>query len=236
MTTIRMIAAHEVVSRIFPRPPPGEKDLVARAIGTAIDQALAEFGYQLRQGRRPTVSGIVATGGTALDEALAEAAVTMIAEDRAAAMTQVEGVVRAYRQSEIAGLARPKTRVVLIGKEVGLYAQPDFWDGRGRFFEMKSYSANPVPADVLLQLHLFQLAYPGFEAVLVSFDRRSTPVTVASTRISPQEDREVSSLLRQVHALGREFGQPKVLEYVEGPFVSYEFPPRPEPSTASSTG
>jgi hypothetical protein len=225
MTVVRMIPAHEIVRRTYPRPPPQEKDEVAMAVGKAIDGVLTRFGHDLRQGRHPTQTAMGRLGETLLDEALEEAAVALEPPERETTLRQIQEVVRAYRRSEIAGLARPRTRIFLIDGKVGVYAQPDYWDGRRRFFEMKSYRAIPPPPDVALQVRLFQLAYPGFEAVLVCLDRHSSPVEVSSAIVPPSTPDEVTGTLRAAFELGREFGEEKVLEYVEGPFVHYALGP-----------
>lgn len=225
MTQVRTIPVHEVVRRTYPRPPPQERDEIAMAVGKAIDGALSKFGFELRQGRRPTQAGIAALAGTLLSEALEEAAVTLPPAERERTLGQIQDVLRAYRRSEIAGLTRPKTRVILIDRTVGVYAQPDYWDGRRRFFEMKSYRAIPPREDVALQLLLFQLAFPRFEAVLVCLDRHSQPVEVTSTTLPPPTEEQSLSALRTAYDLGRDFGEEKVFEFMEGPFVHYDLPP-----------
>jgi len=234
MTVVRTIAVHEIVRDVFPRPPPEEKDRVAMAVGKAIDGTVADLGYQLRRGRRPTQSGLDELGRSLLDEALAENAVALSPAEREATLARLREVVRAYRRSPIAGLARPKTRVCLIDNQVGVYAQPDFWDGRGRIFELKSFLAVPPPPDVALQLRLFQLAYPGFETLLVCLNRHAQPVETTSYVVPPPTPAEVADALRLAFDVGQRLGQPKVLEYVEGPFVAYTLAPAaPGPRPAS---
>jgi len=194
------------------------------AIGKAIDGMLTECGFQLRQGRRPTQTAMTTLAGSLLDEALAEAAVTVGVAEREGTLREVQDVLRAYRRSVIAGLPRPRTRVFLVGGEVGVYAQPDYWDGRRRFFEMKTYRAIPPPPDVALQIRLFQLAFPNFEAILVCLDRHSSPVEVTSMALPPPSRPELEASLRLAHQLGREFGEEKVLEYLDGPVVHYDLP------------
>jgi len=227
MTTVRMIPTHEIVRRTYPRPPPQERDQIAMAVGKAIDGALTQFGHDLRQGRHPTQTAMGRLAEDLLGEALEEAAVALEPPARETTLRQIQEVLRAYRHSEIAGLARPRTRVFLIDAKVGVYAQPDYWDGRGRFFEMKSYRAVPLPPDVALQVRLFQLAFPGFEAVIVCLDRHASPVEVTSTVVPPSTPEEVAEALRAAYDLGNEFGQEKVLEYIEGPFVHYTLPRSP---------
>ncbi len=227
MTTIRMLPVHEIVRRTFPRPPPTESDSVAMAVGKAIDGALAEFGHQVRRGRRPTAKAMRELADAILEDALAEGAVTLSDEARTKILAEIDGVLQAYRRSEIYGLARPRTRVIVIDGQVGVYAQPDYWDGRGRLFEMKSYRAIPPPPDVALQLRLFQLAYPQWETVLVCLDRHAAPVEIVSAVIPPPTTEETAATLRLARDVGREFGEEKVLEYVEGPFVRYTLPPSP---------
>jgi hypothetical protein len=229
VTTLRTIPAYRVVALTYPRPPATEDDDIAKSEGKAIDGMLSQLGYELRLGRRPTATAMVALGERLLEEALEENVVTMPAEERARFGERLRGTYRAYRGSPIAGLPRPKTRIVVIGDEVGVYAQPDYWDGRGRIFEMKSYRAIPPREEVLLQLRLFQLAFPGFETTLVCLDRRAEPVTLESAVIAPPTPAEAEATLARAYALGREHGEEKVREYLEGTFVAY---PRP----ASSPG
>jgi len=194
------------------------------AVGKAIDGTLSQVGFQLHQGRRPTQTATGALARSLLEESLAEAAVAVPPEVLETTLQKIQDVVRAYRASVIAGLARPRTRVFLIQGQVGVYAQPDFWDGRARFFEMKSYRAIPPPPEVALQLRLFQLAFPRLEAVLVCLDRHTDPVETTTMVVPPPTTEEGAAALRTAYDLGREFGQEKVLEYVEGPFVHYALP------------
>jgi hypothetical protein len=227
MTTVRTIAAHEVVERTYPRPPPEEKDHVAMAVGKAIDGAISEWGHRVRIGKRPTATAMQQVAVDLLDEALVEAAVRLEPAGREDALRRIQNVLRAYRESAIFGLTRPRTRVILIDGRVGVYAQPDFWDGRTRFFEMKSYTAIPPPPDVRLQVRLFQLAFPQFESVLFCIDRHADPVRSSATRVPPPSDAETAETLRLAFDLGSRFGREKVLEYMEGPFVRYALPPPP---------
>ncbi len=191
------------------------------ATGKAIDGALSRFGYEMRLGRRPTQSSILGHARELLGEALEETSVSIPAEEEGRILEQVQRVVQAYRRSALAGLPRPKTRVVLIDGEVGVYAQPDYWDGRARFYEMKSYRAIPPAPDILLQLRLFQLAFPECEAVLFCLNRHVDPVETISAVVPPPTPDETAETLDRAYALGVEFGEEKVLEYVDGPFVPY---------------
>lgn len=225
MSTIATIPVHEIVERTFPRPPTRDEDRVAMAVGKAIDGSLARLGYEIRSGRRPTVTAARAYAATLLDEALEEAATEVPAAERTRLLGQVGDALQAYRRTPIYGLARPKTRVIVIDQRVGVYAQPDYWDGRQRFFELKSYRAVPMPPDVALQMRLYQLAFPAFESTLVCIDRHSRPVATTSVVVPPPTSEEADSALRLALELGVKFGQEKVLEYMEGPFVHYTLPP-----------
>lgn len=236
MSSIRTIAVHEIVQQTFPRPPRAG-DEIAKAIGRAIDGALSQIGHQVRLGRRPTVGGMRALAERLLDEEIETAAEVLPPEQRIRVLEEIDGVLLAFRASEIFGLARPKTRVILIGGEVGVYAQPDYWDGARRFFEMKSYLAIPPPPDVALQMRLFQLAFPGLESILICLDRHARPVSTHTLRLPAPTEAETVEALRLADRLGREHGQPKVLEYLEGPFVSYPRPaPPPEPEPVADGG
>ncbi len=225
MTEILTIPAHDVVARVHPRPPPTEADEVAMAVGRVIDEVLAEFGHRIRSGHRWSATAIRAAATDGLDRALEEASGEVPALDRQRQAERIVEVVQAYRTSPLFGLARPKTRMILIGDRVGVYAQPDFWDGRSRIFELKSYRAIPPPPDVALQLRLFQLAYPGFEAHLVCLDRHASPVAVSSAVVPPPTDEDARATLRTAYDLGRQFGVPKVYEYLDTPIVRVPLPP-----------
>jgi hypothetical protein len=237
MTRVRMIPTHEIVQQTYPRPP-REQDEVPKAIGKAVDGALARFGYEFRQGRRPTASAMKTLAEAVLDDELEGAGAEISSLEREKALQQIDGVLRAFRQSEIFGLTRPRTRIILIQNEVGVYAQPDFWDGKGRFFEMKTYRAIPPPPDVELQLRIFQLAYPRFESVLVCFNRHTQPVEAASLRIPAPSEAEASRVLRLAYEVGRRHGEEKVLEYLDEPTLHYPLPPPSpdEPIGGTSAG
>jgi len=227
MTTVRMIPAYEIVQRTFPRPP-REQDEVAKAVGKAIDGALSSFSHEFRHGRRPTATAMRALSETLLDEELEGAGAVLPAPERAKTLKQVSGVLQAFRRSEVFGMSRPRTRIILIQNEVGVYAQPDYWDGKSRIVEMKSYHAIPPPPDVELQLRIFQLAYPRFETILLCINRHADPVETASLVIPLATEAETAHTLRLSYDLGRQFGQEKVLEYVDEPTLHYPLPPANE--------
>jgi hypothetical protein len=216
------------VRRTYPRPPRDGEE-IAKAIGRAIDGTLSEIGHRARSGRRATVSAARAFAARALDEEIAAAGEALTPGLRAAVDEEIEGVIRAFRVSPLYGLPRPRSRVILIGGRSGIYAQPDYWDGVRRFYEMKSYRALPMPPDVALQLRLFQLAFPRLEAVVYCIDRHARPVASSAAVVPPPTSAESAEALRRADDLAREFGERKVLEYVEGPFVAYDRPP-PKPT------
>lgn len=123
------------------------------------------------------------------------------------------------------GLARPRSRLILINERVGVYAQPDYWNGRDRFYEMKSYHALPMPPDVGLQMELFQLAFPGLRAFLACFDRHAVPVTTTIEEIPAPSPETADEVLKMAYQVGLEKGIDKVLEYVDNPVVRYAIPP-----------
>jgi hypothetical protein len=220
MTSVKTVAAHEVVQATYPRPVT-EKDEIGMAAGKAIDETLSRYSYEFSQGRHPTRTAMNRLAAEILDEELADADVQLSPEDRERQLTAISGVLQAFRQSEVMGLARPRSRLVLINGRVGIYAQPDYWDGRARIYEMKSYHATPTPPDVRLQLQLFQLAFPNFRAFLASFDRHATPVTTTIEEIPPLESPAAEEVLRLAFRIASEKGTDKVLEYVDNPTVRY---------------
>lgn len=224
MTTIRTVAAHEVVRATFPRPIT-EKDELGMAVGKAIDGALSEASYDFSIGRRPTKSGLQRAAAEILDRELLDAHLDLPAGERERQLAQIAGVLAAYRKSGLMGLTRPKSRLILIAEQVGIYAQPDFWDRTARIYEMKSYHPVPTPPDVRLQLELFQLAFPGFRTFLACFDRHATPVTASVEEIPPIAEGAARDVLRSAHLIGLAQGVEKVVEYIDSPTVRYPLPP-----------
>jgi hypothetical protein len=220
MTTIRTVAAHEVVDATYPREVT-VKDEVGRAVGKAIDETLSRFSHEFGQGRRPTQTSMQRLATATLDREFADADLLLPAVERQKHLDAIFGVLQSFRKSEVMGLSRPRSRLVLINERVGVYAQPDYWDGRDRFYEMKSYLARPVPPDVRLQLQLFQCAFPGFRAFLASFDRHAVPVTASIDAVPALEPAERAGVLSIAYRVGQEKGTEKVLEYVDNPTVRY---------------
>ena len=220
MTELRTLATHEIVRATYPRAVT-ERDEIGMAVGKAIDGALAQASYEFRQSRRPTATSMNDRGREILDEELADADLTLAPEPRRIVLAEIAGVLQAFRRSELFGLPRPRTRLIVIDGRAGVYAQPDYWDGRNRFFEMKSYRAIPLPPDVRLQLGLFQLAFPGFRAFLACFDRHVMPVTTLIEEIPSLTDDESRSILSLALRNCLEHGQPKVLEYIDSPRTHY---------------
>jgi hypothetical protein len=220
MTTVRTVATHEVVSAAYPRPVT-ERDEIGMAVGKAIDGALAQYSHEFGQSRRPTLTAMNRLAAEILDGELADTDVVLTLEARELQLVAVSAVLRAFRGSEVMGLSRPRSRMILINEQVGIYAQPDYWDGRDRFYEMKSYRASPMPPDVRLQLQMFQLAFPKFQAYLACFDRHATPVTTAIDKIPPLEPTVRDEVLKLAFRTGFENGTEKVLEYIDNPVVRY---------------
>lgn len=226
MTIVKTAAAHEIVQAAYPRPV-NEKDEIGKAVGKAIDDTLSRYSYEFAQSRRPTRTAMNRQAAETLDEELANADVRLAAEDRARQLEAISGVMQAFRRSEVMGLARPRSRLILINGRVGIYAQPDFWDSRDRFYEMKSYHASPIPPDVWLQLRLFQCAFPRFRAFLACFDRHSAPVTTTIEEIPTLDPTAAEEVLRVAFRTALEKGTDKVLEYVDNPIVRYSVSEEP---------
>jgi hypothetical protein len=220
MTTLLTVAAHEVVRAAYPRPVT-ERDEVGIAVGKAIDGTLSRCSHEFASGRRPTRTAMARLGEELLDDALREAQIDLTTSERDRQLSSVGAVLQAFRRSEVMGLPRPRSRLIVINERVGVYAQPDFWDGKGRFYEMKSYHAEPMPPDVQLQVQLFQLAFPGFRAFLAWFDRHLTPVTTTIEEVAPIESAKGTEILRLAFRTALESGTEKVLEYIDNPSVRY---------------
>lgn len=230
MTQIKTLATYEIVQRLHPRPPPTEKDELGRAVGKAIDDALSRWSHQFGRVQGTTATAIRKYAHGLLDEGLKDADLRLTPEQLEAARGEVERVLTAFRKSEVFGLDRPRSRLVIINNQGGVYAQPDYWNGRSRFYEMKSYRAVPPPPDVALQVRVFQLAFPGLESYLACFDRHVTPVETVIVPVPLPSPAEREELLAKMLALTQAHGQTKVLEYVENPTVRYEVDPAKVPA------
>jgi hypothetical protein len=224
MTSIRTVATHDVVRSVYPREVT-EHDAVGMAAGKAIDTAVTEMSHQFRQRRRPTITATERLAQETFDDEIAAAMVELSADDRAVQIRQIGNALRAFRSSPVLGLARPKSRLIVIDERVGIYAQPDYWDGRDRFYEMKSYHSDPIFPDVVLQLQLFQLAFAGFQATLVEIDRHSEPTRAELRAIPPVSEGDRDRVLRLARDVALTQGQERVLEYVDSPVVRYSVGP-----------
>ena len=220
MTTVKTLATHEIVQIAYPRPVTEQNEL-GRAVGKAIDSALSRYSHEAAQNRRPTASSINKFAVSVFDEEVRDADLELGSGEKEKVLTQISSVLQAFRRSEIFGLPRPRTRLILINTRVGVYAQPDYWDGQGRFYEMKSYRAVPVPPDVALQLKVFQLAFRGLAAFLVCFDRHAKPVETTLLSLPQLSDEQVNDTLKLAYQTGLEHGKDKVLEYIDSPVVHY---------------
>ncbi len=192
------------------------------AAGKAVDSALAHFSHQFREGRRPSLRAIDRIASETLDEELEASMLILTPDDRERQLREISGVLRAFRGSELFGLPRPKSRLVLIDGVVGIYAQPDYWNGRDRFYEMKSFHADTIAPEVLLQIRIFQLAFPNFDSILAEFDRHADPVRTLLRTVPVPDMEGRRMLLGKAREIGAASGQQKVLEYIENPVVRYD--------------
>jgi hypothetical protein len=225
VTSIKTLAAHEVVRQTFPRPPT-EREEFGMAVGKAIDATLSRYSHEFDRGRRPTAGAMTRLAAVMLDEELRDIDLPVEAQLKARAQEQIAAVLQAFRKTEVFGLPRPKTRMILIDGRVGVYTQPDYWDRKSRFYEMKSYRAIPPPPDVALQLRLFQLGFAGFDGFLVCVNRHNTPPDVSITPVSPMTAADATETLELALRVGLEIGTSKVLEFIDSPIVRYSTPGR----------
>jgi hypothetical protein len=220
MTTIKTLAAHQVVQRAYPRPPTERQEL-GMAVGKAIDATLSRYSHEFDRGQRPTVGSMRRFAASQLEQELKDIDLPVAPAERVRSEEQIVAVLHAFRKTEVFGLPRPRTRMILINEQVGVYTQPDYWDRKARFYEMKSYRAVPPPPEVSLQLRLFQLGFAGLQAFLLCVDRHSSPPEVSLTPIAPLTPVESTATLQQALAFGMEEGQEKILEYIDSPVVRY---------------
>ncbi|HLY77209.1 MAG TPA: hypothetical protein VKT21_04940 [Thermoplasmata archaeon] len=227
MTTIKTLAAHELVRLTYPRPPTEHQEL-GMAVGKAIDSTLSRYSHDYERGLRPTIGAMSRLASSILDQELVDIDLSVATTERAHAQEQIVAVLQAFRKTEVFGLPRPKTRMILIDDQVGVYTQPDYWDRKHRFYEMKSYRAVPPPPDVTLQLRLFQLGFAGLDGFLVCVNRHVTPPDVSITPVPRTTPEESLGTLRLALYLGLQNGREKVLEFIDSPVVRYSVGSRPE--------
>ncbi len=235
MTTIRTVAVHEVVRAAYPRPEAPLPEL-GQVVGRVIDATVSQLSHEVRLRRKPTAGATARWAAERLAEGLRDADLAPDPAERDRLLAGIRGVLAAFRASELAGLPRPRSRLVRIGDDVGVYAQPDFWDGRARFFEMKTYRVEPIPPDVRFQVELFQLAFPGLAAWLIAFDRHASPVTTTRRQFPALSPERTADLLRYAHAVATRTGAEKVLEWVDVPVVNYPLPPSEPTDPGASAG
>lgn len=234
MTTIRTLAAHEVVRAAYPREVT-ERDEIGMAVGKAIDGTLSKYSYEFARGWKPTRTAMNQAAAEILDEELRDAHIVLPTAERDRHLAAASGVLQEFRRSELMGLARPRSRLILINERVGVYAQPDFWNGRDRIYEMKSYHANPIPPDIRLQVQLFQCAFPGFRAFLAWFDRHATPISTTIEEVPTPDQASAEDVLRMAYRTGMEKGIEKVLEFMDSRPISYSIPIPPGTEERGST-
>ena len=191
-------------------------------VGKAIDAAVSRLSHEAGLGRRPTTAAMLRLGAEVLEEEIRDADLEVPEAERERSLAAIRAVLKAFRKSVLFGLDRPRSRMILINGSVGIYAQPDFWDRRARFYEFKSYRAIPVPPDVDLQLQLFQLAFPRLVGVLACFPRHVDPVEVTLLERPPISPETARDVLERCLAIGLAEGEEKVLEYVDNPMERYE--------------
>jgi hypothetical protein len=220
LARIKTLAAYEVVQMAYPRVPTERQEL-GMAVGKAIDSTLSRYSHAFGRGMRPTVAAMNRFADTTLDDELRDIDLQVEPLELQRVREQIAAVVQAFRKTEVFGLPRPRTRMILIDEQVGVYTQPDYWDGKSRFYEMKSYRAVPPPPDVALQLRLFQLGFAGFDAFIVSVDRHVTPPEVTITKVAPITRTDAQQALSVALNYGLANGHEKVLEYIDSPVIRY---------------
>jgi hypothetical protein len=223
-TVIRAVAAHDVVRATYPRAVT-ESDQIGMAAGKAIDRAVTELSHQYRARRRPTMAATERLARETFEEEIASAMIDLAPGARDLQIRQIGSALRAFRSSPLLGLARPRSRLIVVDETAGIYAQPDYWDGRDRIYEMKSYHSDPIFPDVVLQLQLFQLAFAGFQATLVEIDRHAEPTRAELRAIPPVSEGDRDRVLRLARDVALAQGQERVLEYVDSPVVRYSVRP-----------
>lgn len=191
------------------------------AVGKAIDNALSKYGHDYRRGFRPTVGALTAFAEDELSRELEDIDLVVAPAEYERLRAQISGVLQAFRKTEVFGMARPRSRLVLIDEQVGVYVQPDYWDGKRRFYEMKSYRAIPPPTEVALQVRLFQLGFPGFEAILLCVDRHAVPPASSQTVMPPLSRDTTAETLSRALGAAPAHGREAVLEYIDVPVVRY---------------
>jgi hypothetical protein len=220
MNHIRTLAAYEVVQLTFPRVPSEAQEL-GMVVGKVIDTTLSRYSHEFDRRLRPTVTAMHRFAEEQLERELRDIDMVVPPAEKQRALDQIAGTLQAFRRTEVFGLPRPRTRLVLIDEQVGVYTQPDYWDRKSRFYEMKSYRAVPPSPAVALQLRLFQLGFPELQGFLLCVDRHSVPPEASITPLAPLDSAESNRTLRLALDLGLSHGHEKILDYVDSPVVRH---------------
>ncbi len=170
--------------------------------GSAFDKAMVKMNYYYRRGVDNYLEAAVNYMSLAMKEEAARMGIKLSSEDEGRMIERGGRMLEAFQRTPAFGLLRPKTGLVVIDESIGMYVQPDFYDGDS-IYEVKSF--NPAKTRyAYYQVRLFQLGYPDSEAVLVGFDGEALdPIII---RINKMDEEDRNGIVRDVAEFGSSNG------------------------------
>ncbi|MGC8596636.1 MAG: hypothetical protein ACP5NY_01820 [Thermocladium sp.] len=163
--------------------------------GSIFDKATVKMNYYYKRGVNDFLEAALKYISSTLDDEAAMLGIQLMQNQRNNILSRGRAMLDAFKSTPAFGLLRPKTRLIVIDDLVGIYVQPDFYDGEN-IYEVKTFDPRGVNY-VKYQVRLFQLGYPGSKAILVGFDKATNKPIILT--IDPINDMDKNEILR--HAL-----------------------------------
>ncbi len=163
--------------------------------GSIFDKATVKMNYYYKRGVNDFLEAALKYISSTLDDEAAMLGIQLMQNQRNNILSRGRAMLDAFKSTPAFGLLRPKTRLIVIDDLVGIYVQPDFYDGEN-IYEVKTFDPRGVNY-VKYQVRLFQLGYPGSKAILVGFDKATNKPIILT--IDPINEMDKNEILR--HAL-----------------------------------
>jgi hypothetical protein len=196
MRSMRTFPAWMLVKNMFEHELNGTQlDIL---FGSVFDKAMVKMNYYYKRGVDDFLEAALKYMSLILDHEAAILGIKLMPDQRDNILSRGKAMLDAFKSTPAFGLLRPKTRLVVIDDLVGVYVQPDFYDGE-TIYEVKTFDPRGVNY-VKYQVKLFQLGYPGSKAILIGFDKATNKPIILT--IDPINDVDKNELMKQALAFG----------------------------------
>lgn len=166
--------------------------------GSIFDKAMVKMNYYYKRGVNDFLEAALKYISSTLDDEAAMLGIQLMQNQRNNILSRGRAMLDAFKSTPAFGLLRPKTRLIVIDDLVGIYVQPDFYDGEN-IYEVKTFDPRGVNY-VKYQVRLFQLGYPGSKAILIGFDKATNKPIILT--IDPINDMDKNEILRNALSYG----------------------------------